>query len=90
MRIFQVDAFTSRRFSGNPATVVLDAAARSDEEYAKIAREFAHAETAFVLPPVGDDHDVGVRFFNSRKEATFVGHATLAVDHVLTAHARYA
>jgi PhzF family phenazine biosynthesis protein len=83
MRIFQVDAFTSRRFSGNPATVVLDAAAQSDDQYAKIAREFAHAETAFVLPAVGDDHDVGVRFFNSRKEAAFVGHATLAVHHVL-------
>lgn len=83
MRIFQVDAFTSRRFSGNPATVVLDAAAQSDEQFAKIAREFAHAETAFVLPAVANDHDVGVRFFNSRKEAAFVGHATLAVHHVL-------
>ena len=83
MRIFQVDAFTSRRFSGNPATVVLDAAAQSDEQFAQIAREFAHAETAFVLPAVANDHDVGVRFFNSRKEAAFVGHATLAVHHVL-------
>jgi PhzF family phenazine biosynthesis protein len=83
MRIFQVDAFTSRRFSGNPATVVLDAAAQSDEQYAQIAREFAHAETAFVLPAIANDHDVGVRFFNSRKEAAFVGHATLAVHHVL-------
>ena len=83
MRIFQVDAFTSRRFSGNPATVVLDAAAQSDEQFAKIAREFAHAETAFVLPAVANDHDVGVRFFNSRKEAAFVVHATLAVHHVL-------
>jgi PhzF family phenazine biosynthesis protein len=83
MRIFQVDAFTSRRFSGNPATVVLDAGDVSDEQYAKIAREFAHAETAFVLPAIADDHDVGVRFFNSRKEAAFVGHATLAVHHVL-------
>ncbi len=83
MRIFQVDAFTSSRFSGNPATVVLDAAGASDQQYAQIAREFAHAETAFVLPAVADDHDVGVRFFNARKEAAFVGHATLAVHHVL-------
>jgi PhzF family phenazine biosynthesis protein len=85
MRIFQVDAFTSSRFSGNPATVVLDAAGAGDDQYAQIAREFAHAETAFVLPAVGADHDVGVRFFNARKEAAFVGHATLAVHHVLLA-----
>jgi PhzF family phenazine biosynthesis protein len=85
MRIFQVDAFTSRRYSGNPATVVLDAERLSDEQYAQIAREFAHAETAFVLPATGDDHDISVRFFNARKEAKFVGHATLAVHHVLLA-----
>jgi PhzF family phenazine biosynthesis protein len=83
MRIFQVDAFTFSRFSGNPATVVLDAAGASDEQFAQMAREFAHAETAFVLPASADDHDVGVRFFNARKEAAFVGHATLAVHHVL-------
>lgn len=85
MRIFQVDAFTSRRYSGNPATVVLDADRLSEEQYAQIAREFPHAETAFVLASTGDDHDVSVRFFNSRKEAKFVGHATLAVHHVLLA-----
>jgi predicted PhzF superfamily epimerase YddE/YHI9 len=83
MRIFQIDAFTSRRYSGNPATVVLDAENLSDERYQQIAREFAHAETAFALSPTNRDHDIYVRFFNSRKEAAFVGHATLAVHHVL-------
>jgi predicted PhzF superfamily epimerase YddE/YHI9 len=83
MRIFQVDAFTSHRYTGNPVTVVLDAERLSEPQHAQIAREFAHAETAFVLPPLSDDHDVHVRFFNSRKEAAFVGHATLAVHHVL-------
>ena len=41
------------------------------------------SETAFVLPATDDDHDIHVRFFNARKEAAFVGHATLAVHHVL-------
>jgi PhzF family phenazine biosynthesis protein len=41
MRIFQIDAFTSRRYSGNPATVVLDTENLSDERYQQIAREFA-------------------------------------------------
>jgi PhzF family phenazine biosynthesis protein len=85
MRIFQVDAFTSRPYSGNPATVVLDAERLNEAQFAQVAREFPHAETAFVLPPTEDDHDVCVRFFNSRKEAKFVGHATLALHHVLLA-----
>lgn len=88
MQVFQVDAFTTKRFTGNPATVVLDAQGQSDVSLAAIAREFAHAETAFVLPPDGDDHDVRVRFFNARKEAPFVGHATLAAHAVLLAMQR--
>ena len=32
VRVFQVDAFTSRRFSGNPAGVVLDADALSGDD----------------------------------------------------------
>ena len=83
MRIFQVDAFTSERFGGNPATVVLDADGQSDVVMASIAREFSHAEVAFVSAATAPDHDVRVRFFNARKEAPFVGHATLAAHAVL-------
>ena len=85
MKIFQVDAFTQERFSGNPATVILDADQESDATFAAIAREFAHAETAFVLRPDAADHDIRVRFFNARKEAPFVGHATVAAHAVLLA-----
>jgi PhzF family phenazine biosynthesis protein len=83
MRIFQVDAFTQARFSGNPATVVLDAAEQRDPMLQAIAREYAHAETAFVLPATSADHDLRIRFFNARKEAPFVGHATIAAHAVL-------
>ena len=88
VRIFQVDAFTRTRFTGNPATVVLDADGCDDHTLACIAREFAHAEVAFVCAPGGPDHDVRLRFFNSRKEAPFVGHATLAAHSVLLALGR--
>jgi PhzF family phenazine biosynthesis protein len=83
VRIFQVDAFTSARFGGNPATVVLDADGQSDAVMASIAREFSHAEVAFVSAATAPDHDLRVRFFNARKEAPFVGHATLAAHAVL-------
>jgi PhzF family phenazine biosynthesis protein len=83
LRIFQVDAFTASRFTGNPATVVLDAEGQSDATLRAVAREFPHAETAFVCAASGADHDVRLRFFNPRKEAPFVGHATVAAHAVL-------
>jgi PhzF family phenazine biosynthesis protein len=83
LRIFQVDAFTSTRFAGNPASVVLDADGQSDATLMAIAREFPHAETAFVSSATAADHDVVLRFFNARKETPFVGHATIAAHAVL-------
>jgi PhzF family phenazine biosynthesis protein len=83
LRIFQVDAFTSSRFTGNPATVVLDADGQTDATLLAIAREFAQAEVAFVFAAAAADHDVRLRFFNARKEAPFVGHATIAAHAVL-------
>jgi PhzF family phenazine biosynthesis protein len=88
LRIFQVDAFTATRYSGNPATVVLDADGRDDAFLAAVAREFSHAEVAFVFAANGPDHDVRLRFFNARKEAPFVGHATVAAHAVLLALGR--
>jgi PhzF family phenazine biosynthesis protein len=83
LRIFQVDAFTRTRFTGNPATVVLDADGYGDDILLAVAREFAHAEVAFVFAANDEDHDVRLRFFNSRKETPFVGHATVAAHTVL-------
>ena len=83
-----MDAFTRTRFAGNPASVVLDADGQSDAALAAIAREFSHAETAFVSAANGADHDIRLRFFNARKEAPFVGHATIAAHAVLLALGR--
>jgi PhzF family phenazine biosynthesis protein len=83
VRVFQVDAFTSRRFSGNPAGVVLDADSLSTEDMQALARELHNGDTAFVLRPDADDHDLRLRFFTPRREAAFVGHATLATHAVL-------
>jgi len=88
LRIFQVDSFTATRFTGNPAVVVLDADGQSDATLLAVAREFSHAEVAFVLAANGPDHDVRLRFFNARKEAPFVGHSTVAAHAVLLALGR--
>ncbi|MBM4192744.1 MAG: PhzF family phenazine biosynthesis isomerase [Gammaproteobacteria bacterium] len=84
IKIVQVDAFTQTLFTGNPAGVVLGAGVLRDEEMLAIARELNNGDTAFVLPADGDDHDVRVRFFTPRTESSFVGHATIAAQYVLS------
>src|SRR6185503_11391963 len=66
------------------AGVVLNADPLSDAEMLAIARELNNADTAFILAPDGDDHDVRARFFTPRMEVGFVGHATVAAHYVLT------
>jgi PhzF family phenazine biosynthesis protein len=84
IQIHQVDAFTQRRFTGNPAGVVLNADSLEDAEMLAIARELNNADTAFILSPDAGDHDVRARFFTPRTEVGFVGHATVAAHYVLS------
>ncbi len=84
IQIHQVDAFTQRRFTGNPAGVVLNADGLEDAEMLAIARELNNADTAFILSPDAADHDVRARFFTPRIEVGFVGHATVAAHYVLS------
>jgi PhzF family phenazine biosynthesis protein len=48
--IFQIDAFTTRRFAGNPAAVVLLQSFPEDVVMQAIAAENNLAETAFLVP----------------------------------------
>jgi len=81
-RVYQVDAFTTRLFQGNPAGVVPDASGLGTEDMLAIARELNLSETAFVFPPEGQDHDVRVRFFTPNAEVPICGHATIATHFV--------
>lgn len=82
--VYQVDAFTRKRFTGNPAGVVLDADHLTAAQMQAIASELNNSETAFVLAPDADDHDVRVRFFTPTVEVPSCGHATIAA-HVVRA-----
>jgi PhzF family phenazine biosynthesis protein len=85
VRIFHVDAFTTRAFAGNPAGVVLDAERLGDQDMQRIARELNVGDTIFLLPADGADHDLRARFFTPHAETGFVGHASLAAHAVLAA-----
>lgn len=78
VKVYQVDVFTDTLFTGNPAGVVLGAETLSEAEMQALARELNNSDSAFVLPPDGDDHEVILRFFTPKSEVGFVGHATVA------------
>ena len=73
--IYQLDAFTSRRFSGNPAAVMLLESFLPDATMQAIAAENNLAETAFLVPEGGDYQ---LRWLTPRIEVPLCGHATLA------------
>ena len=78
--LYQVDAFTTRLFGGNPAAVVLLDAWLPDGVLAAIAAENNLAETAFVVPRA----DVSpLRWFTPAVEMDLCGHAPLAAADVL-------
>lgn len=81
--IFQVDAFTDRLFSGNPAAVCPLESWLPDETMQKIAIENAVAETAFF---VSTDAGYEIRWFTPDIEQDLCGHATLAAAHVIARH----
>jgi len=97
----QIDAFTDKAFSGNPAAVVYLPGARNDEWYEKVAREFNLAETAFVIKRTGKggkeedacelsaggkSDEYDLRWFTPTSEERLCGHATLAAAHFLAVH----
>jgi predicted PhzF superfamily epimerase YddE/YHI9 len=80
IRIVQVDAFTSKPFSGNPAAVCVLARAADDRWMQDVAREMNLSETAFLVPAGDGFH---LRWFTPAVEVDLCGHATLASAHVL-------
>jgi len=80
LRIFQVDAFASKPFGGNPAAVCPLPACQDPKWMAAVAMEMNLSETAF-LNPEGDGYRL--RWFTPAVEVDLCGHATLASAHVL-------
>ena len=77
----QVDAFTSRAFSGNPAAVIVLPAPRDDGWMLHVAQEMNLSETAFLVRRPDGSYDL--RWFSPVVEIALCGHATLASAHAL-------
>ncbi|HDR14762.1 MAG TPA: PhzF family phenazine biosynthesis protein [Desulfobacteraceae bacterium] len=77
--IYQVDAFTSSVFSGNPAAVCILDGWLDDSGLQSIAAENNLSETAFL---VQNKDDFELRWFTPTTEVDLCGHATLATAFV--------
>ena len=80
MQIYQVDSFTDKPFSGNPAGVCILQEPKSEEWMRLIAMEMNLSETAFL---VKQEEGYSLRWFTPRVEVDLCGHATLASAHIL-------
>ncbi len=78
--IFQLDAFTSRRFSGNPAAVCPLDEWLTDKLMQNIAAENNLSETAFFIK---SKESFQIRWFTPVTEVNLCGHATLATAAVI-------
>jgi PhzF family phenazine biosynthesis protein len=78
--IFQVDAFTTRRFAGNPAAVMPMNSFLADATLQAVAAENNLAETAFLVP---EGSEYRLRWFTPTTEVPLCGHATLASSAVV-------
>jgi len=77
---YQVDAFTNRPFTGNPATICILKGPRGDKWMQNVAREMGLSETAFLLER---EDGFNLRWFTPAVEVDLCGHATLASAHIL-------
>lgn len=80
IKLYQIDAFTNRLFSGNPAAVCPLIAWPEDSLLQNIAVENNLSETAFFT---GKEGCYVLRWFTPLTEVDLCGHATLATAHVI-------
>lgn len=85
--MYQVDAFASRVFEGNPAAICPLPAWLDADVMQAIAQENNLSETAFFVPV---EQGFQLRWFSPNQEVDLCGHATLATAHVLYEHLGYA
>ncbi len=80
IKMFQIDAFATEVFRGNPAAVVPLEEWLTDTQMQSIAAENNLAETAFFVPQENGYH---LRWFTPTQEVPLCGHATLASAFVV-------
>ncbi len=81
LELYQIDAFASAPFTGNPAAVMALAAWPETALLQNLAMENNLSETAFLVPKAEGRYEL--RWFTPVAEVALCGHATLASAHFL-------
>jgi PhzF family phenazine biosynthesis protein len=85
-KVYVANAFSEKKFGGNPAAVVPLNEWLPDELMQQIAAQNNLPETAYIIP---QGNDYGIRWFTPSVEVNLCGHATLASAHILFSHLSY-
>ena len=83
LTLYQIDAFTSSLFKGNPAAVIPLEKWIDEGLMQQIAMENNLSETVFFVPADGKEADYEIRWFTPELEINLCGHASLASAYVL-------
>jgi PhzF family phenazine biosynthesis protein len=86
LKVYIANAFSDKKFGGNPAAVVPLNEWLSENLMQQIAAQNNLSETAYIVP---QEDDYGIRWFTPTTEVDLCGHATLASSHVLFEHLGY-
>jgi trans-2,3-dihydro-3-hydroxyanthranilate isomerase len=83
LTFYHIDVFTRVPFQGNPASVLVGAAAFEERQMQAIAREIGLPGNGFLWPVAGEARTFHLRFFTPRQEVSLSGHTSLACAHAL-------
>lgn len=78
MKIYQIDAFTDKPFTGNPAAVCFLESRKENSWMQNVATEMNLSETAFFWPK---ESGYELKWFTPTMEVDLCGHATLATAY---------
>lgn len=81
---YQLDAFTTEPYHGNPAAICMMPTDLDNEKYLSISSEMNLSETAFMTEKEPGVYHI--RWFTPVREVPLCGHATLAAAHLLFEH----
>jgi len=85
-RLYIVDVFAERAYTGNPLAVVVGADDLPDDTMQQLAAEMNYSETTFVRSAPERDGGYRVRMFTPAREIPFAGHPVLGTAWVIRHH----
>lgn len=84
-RLYTLDVFTTKPYSGNPLAVIIDGDGLSPARMQAIAREMNLSETVFVQKPTSDRALARLRIFTTTRELPLAGHPVIGTWFLLAA-----